>query len=90
MAHIRAYQSDRTLVEDRALIWEAARATSAAFGFFDPISTGKYGQEYVDAGLGCNNPVQEVWMEAQDIWSPVWVYLALRRILDKMIWLRWT
>ena len=24
----------------------------------------------MDAGLGCNNPVQEVWTEAQDIWSP--------------------
>ena len=70
MARLRAYQSDRTLVEDRALIWEAARATSAASGFFDPISIGKHGQEYVDAGLGCNNPVQEVWTEAQDIWSP--------------------
>ena len=70
MAHLRAYYSDRTLVEDRALIWEAARATSAASGFFDPISIGKHGQEYVDAGLGCNNPVQEVWTEAQDIWSP--------------------
>ena len=71
VAHLRVYQSDRTLVEDRALIWEAARATSAASGFFDPISIGKHGQEYVDAGLGCKNPVQEVWMEAQDIWSPV-------------------
>lgn len=58
------------MIEDRATIWEAARATSAASGFFDPISIGKHGQEYVDAGLGCNNPVQEVWTEAQDIWSP--------------------
>ena len=70
MTRLRAYHSDRTLVEDRALIWEATRATSAASGFFDPISIGKHGQEYVDAGLGCNNPVQEVWTEAQDIWSP--------------------
>ena len=70
MARLRAYKSDRALVEDRALIWEAARATSAASSFFDPISIGEHGQEYVDAGLGCNNPVQEVWTEAQDIWSP--------------------
>lgn len=69
MARFRAYQSERALVEDRATIWEAARATSAASGFFDPISIGKHGQEYVDAGLGCNNPVDEVWTEAQDIWS---------------------
>ena len=70
VARIRAYQSNRALVEDRAKIWEAARATSAASGFFDPITIGKHGQEYVDAGLGCNNPVDEVWTEAQDIWSP--------------------
>ena len=70
MARLRAYQSDSALIEDGAKIWEAARATSAASSFFDPISIGKHGQEYVDAGLGCNNPVDEVWTEAQDIWSP--------------------
>ena len=70
MARIRAYQSGTAVVEDRATIWQAARATSAASGFFDPISIGQHGQEYVDAGLGCNNPVDEVWTEAQDIWSP--------------------
>lgn len=70
MARLRAYQSDTALIEDGATIWEAARATSAASSFFDPISIGKHGQEYVDAGLGCNNPVDEVWTEAQDIWSP--------------------
>lgn len=70
VARLRAYQSDTALIEDGATIWEAARATSAASSFFDPISIGKHGQEYVDAGLGCNNPVDEVWTEAQDIWSP--------------------
>ncbi|KAL9134141.1 MAG: hypothetical protein Q9175_004673, partial [Cornicularia normoerica] len=70
VARLRAYQSDTALVADGATIWEAARATSAASGFFDPISIGKHSQEYVDAGLGCNNPVDEVWTEAQDIWSP--------------------
>ena len=56
------------MLEDGARIWEAARATSAASGFFDSISIGKHGQEYVDAALGCNNPVNEVWLEAQDLW----------------------
>ena len=70
MARLRAYQSDTALVEDGAKIWEAARATYAASSFFDPITVGKHGQEYVDAGLGCNNPVDEVWTEGQDIWSP--------------------
>ncbi len=70
MARLRAYHSDTALMGDGATIWEAARATSAASGFFDPISIGKHGQEYVDAGLGCNNPVDEVWTEAQEIWAP--------------------
>ena len=66
VARLRAYRSD---TGGGTKIWEAARATSAASGFFDPISIGRHGQEYVDAGLGCNNPVNEVWTEAQDIWS---------------------
>ena len=70
MARLRAYKSDTALIEDGATIWEAARATSAASSFFDPIAIGKHGQTYVDAGLGCNNPVDQVWTEAQDIWSP--------------------
>ena len=70
VARLRSYESATALIEDGATIWEAARATSAASGFFDPITIGKYGLEYVDAGLGCNNPVDEVWTEAQDIWSP--------------------
>ena len=67
IARLRDYRSDRALVNDTARIWEAARATSAASGFFEPIAIGKHQQEYVDAGLGCNNPVNEVWTEAQDI-----------------------
>lgn len=66
VARLRAYDSG---TGGGTKIWEAARATSAASGFFDPISIGMHGQEYVDAGLGCNNPVNEVWTEAQDIWS---------------------
>lgn len=69
VARLRCYQSHEAF-RDGATIWEAARATSAASGFFDPISIGKHGQEYVDGGLGCNNPVDEVWIEAQDIWVP--------------------
>lgn len=70
VARLRTYQSRTALVQDDATIWEAARATSAASGFFDPITIGRHGQQYVDAALGCNNPVDEVWTEAQDIWSP--------------------
>ena len=35
--------------------------------FLDSISIGKHGQTYADASLGSNNPMDEVWKEAQDI-----------------------
>ncbi len=47
-------------------IWEAARATSAAPRLFKRIQIGDPGlrQEFVDAGLGCNNPVTHLIKEA--------------------------
>lgn len=51
-------------------IWEACRATSAASSFFDPIAVGPYGEEFVDGATGANNPVWEVWNEAQLMWGP--------------------
>ena len=51
-------------------IWEACRATSAASSFFDPIAVGRYGEEFVDGATGANNPVWEVWNEAQLVWGP--------------------
>jgi predicted acylesterase/phospholipase RssA len=53
-------------------IWEAARATSAASSFFDPIriNIGKIGEEFVDGATGANNPIQELWNEAKDMWDP--------------------
>ncbi|KAH0556296.1 hypothetical protein GP486_005779 [Trichoglossum hirsutum] len=50
-------------------IWEAARATSAATTFFDPITVGKFGQTFVDGGGGYNNPVQEAYEEALSCWE---------------------
>ncbi|KAI4122850.1 MAG: hypothetical protein LQ338_005584 [Usnochroma carphineum] len=49
-------------------IWEAARATSAASSFFDPIKIGSFGEEFVDGATGANNPVQQLWNEASDVW----------------------
>ena len=46
-------------------IWEAARATSAATTFFDPISIGPYGQDFVDGGAGYNNPIQVAYDETR-------------------------
>lgn len=53
-----------------ATIWEACRATSAASSFFDSIAIGRYGEEFVDGGTGANNPVWELWNQAQAIYGP--------------------
>ncbi|WKT53739.1 Patatin-like phospholipase domain [Fusarium oxysporum f. sp. vasinfectum] len=47
-------------------IWQAARATSAAATFFDPIQIGR--QTFVDGATGMNNPVEQVVEEANSIW----------------------
>ncbi|KII90274.1 hypothetical protein PLICRDRAFT_107777, partial [Plicaturopsis crispa FD-325 SS-3] len=47
-------------------IWEAGRATSAAPTFFKPISVATPTLEtFIDGGLGCNNPTQELLDEAK-------------------------
>jgi patatin-like phospholipase/acyl hydrolase len=48
-------------------IWEAARATSAASTFFDPIQIGENGQRFLDGGTVANNPVRQLWGEAVDM-----------------------
>jgi predicted acylesterase/phospholipase RssA len=57
---------------DRVRIWEAARATSAATTFFEPITID--GQAFSDGATGANNPVDELWVEASAIFStgPGW------------------
>jgi len=50
-------------------IWEAALATSAAPTFFKRIHIGKPKVGYLDAGLGYNNPVQQVFDEARSIFD---------------------
>lgn len=49
-----------------ATICEAALATSAATGFFDPVRIGN--REFVDGAFGANNPIEEIEEEATDIW----------------------
>ena len=47
-------------------IWEAARATSAAPTFFSPIKfTSQTGGNFIDAGVGCNNPTKVLVKEAK-------------------------
>jgi hypothetical protein len=47
-------------------IWEAARATSAAPTFFEPIEIN--GIKYGDGALGYNNPTHLAITEARDLW----------------------
>ncbi|KAJ5647193.1 hypothetical protein N7490_003565 [Penicillium lividum] len=54
---------------NKAKIWEACRATSAASSFFNPITIGDYGETFVDGATGANNPVRMLWSEAQSIWG---------------------
>jgi predicted acylesterase/phospholipase RssA len=49
-----------------ATIWQAALATSAATGFFDPVKIGD--RWYVDGAIGANNPANEIQDEASNIW----------------------
>ena len=50
-------------------IWEAARATSAASTFFEPIQIGRNGRVFRDGATNANNPVQVLWALARDEWG---------------------
>jgi len=50
---------------DGCSIWQVARATSAATTFFKPITVGRDGVEFVDAGFGYNNPCEVLLEEAR-------------------------
>ena len=58
-------------VYDDVKIWEAARATSAATSFFDPITitSRNLPRMFSDGSLGSNNPVYELWQEAGEVWQ---------------------
>jgi len=66
------YSSDRWPSDflDSVTIWEAARATSAASTFFEPIAIGPDKEIFIDGATGANNPVNVLWNEAVDIWKP--------------------
>jgi patatin-like phospholipase/acyl hydrolase len=48
---------------DSSLIWEVARASSAAPTYFNTIKIGE--DEYGDAGFGDNNPSKRLFWEVQ-------------------------
>lgn len=63
---LRTYPTGNEVV---CTIWQAARATSAASTYFDSIKFGNPPVEWIDAGLGYNNPAEEVLDEAQELWE---------------------
>ncbi|KAI9859482.1 MAG: hypothetical protein M1813_006624 [Trichoglossum hirsutum] len=62
----RSYPADRNEGYN-CTIWEAGRATSAAPTFFKRIQIGPSGlqEDFIDAGIGCNNPVKLLIGEAE-------------------------
>lgn len=66
-ARIRSYvnQHEYDDLVDECKIWEAARATSAASTFFEPITIGKFGQRFVDGALRHNNPIEVADLESK-------------------------
>jgi len=55
-----------TRLWNKTSIWEAARATSAASSFFEPITIA--GETFIDGATGANNPIQQLWTEAIRTW----------------------
>ncbi|PQE29437.1 patatin family protein [Rutstroemia sp. NJR-2017a WRK4] len=57
---------------DNVTILEAALATSAATTFFEPkkILSGGIYRTFLDAGLGENNPINRLWIEAKSQFGP--------------------
>jgi len=71
--HLTSYRSPRgrERLFRTTKIWEAGRATSAASSLFDPITIGDFQEGFMDGATGANNPVYELWNEAQDIWPSI-------------------
>jgi hypothetical protein len=80
---MRTY-STRTADAFQVKIWEAARATSAAPTFFEPVLIS--GRPYGDAGTGWNNPTVEAIAEVRKIWPdrPIGCLLSIGTGLEKV------
>ncbi|KAI9815856.1 MAG: hypothetical protein M1826_001920 [Phylliscum demangeonii] len=69
MTHPRLFRTYRAR-ENASInckIWEAARATTAAVTFFKRIVIGQ--EEFIDAGIKCNNPAIRLLSEAQTVFG---------------------
>ncbi|KAI8936055.1 hypothetical protein NX059_007556 [Plenodomus lindquistii] len=75
---LRSYTTAESVDEVDCTIWEAARATSAASSFFSHIDI--QGQRFTDGATECNNPIEDVVEEADDIW--VHSHARMARILS--------
>lgn len=65
----RSYDTPGTdLFTEGVTIIDAARATSAATSFFEPVKIN--GLNYTDGGTGANNPSEEAWSEMKSLWLP--------------------
>ncbi|KAL1994652.1 hypothetical protein VTN49DRAFT_2122 [Thermomyces lanuginosus] len=58
---------DASTAFESCTVWEVARATSAAVGFFEPIRLGRDGIEFVDAAFGYNNPCEVLVQEGRKV-----------------------
>ena len=67
--HARRLRTYNESTTGRCTIVEAARATSAAPTFFEPVEIMINGtkERFVDGALGFNNPVMELYSEAKTI-----------------------
>lgn len=63
---LRSYPGYSSADYPNVTIWEAARATSAAPTFFKSLKMGPPGiqEEFIDGGMGCNNPTTQLLQEA--------------------------
>ena len=74
MAYPRRFRTYhvRENASTNCLIWEAARATTAAPTFFKRVTIGEAGlaqEEFLDGGLRCNNPTAYVLEEAMTVFG---------------------
>ena len=66
----RSYTSGNTGNNFPCTICDAIRATSAASSFFEAVTIGPHKRKFVDGALGVNNPIEQIWNEAQEVWCP--------------------
>jgi len=83
----RSYAT-KTRLADNCEIWEAARATTAASTFFDPMTIGSPPQKFIDGAFsGANNPSQIALDEVSQVFPgrPIGCFLSLGTGVSKIV-----